>query len=81
MYILKNKTQTDNILLHPEDASNIRYWSKKWGVPQRAVIDGILNTGTLDAGTVKAYVMKDSWLYHPVDGTMKILRNTVNLIF
>ena len=54
------KTQ-DNTLIHPEDSSNIHYWTKKWRVSPRQINDAILYTGSLNPVRIKEYLRKNSW--------------------
>jgi len=67
--------------IHPEDHENTLYWMRKFGVNKKELFDAILHTGTLDAKKVKEFLKRDSWLYHPVEGTAKLLKNTINYIF
>jgi hypothetical protein len=67
--------------IHPEDKDNVNFWMKKFGVDKKELFDAILYTGTLDAKKVKEFLKRDSWLYHPVEGTTRILKNTINYIF
>ena len=48
--------KTDTTIIHPEDSSNIHYWSKKWGVSNSQLNDAILNTGSLNPVRVKEYL-------------------------
>jgi hypothetical protein len=72
---------TDQKTIHPEQTGNIRYWSNKWGVSQRELTEAIIQTGSLDTGKVKEFLKRDSWVYHPVEGTKKIVRSTLQFIF
>lgn len=49
------KTQ-DHTLIHPEDSSNIHYWTKKWGVSNRQLNDAILDTGSLNPSRIRDYL-------------------------
>jgi len=67
----------DNFI-HPEDAGNIVYWTKKWGVSIQQLHEAILYTGSLNSEKVKAYLKKDIWYYSPVGGLIKFFRTTFN---
>ncbi len=59
-------------LIHPEDSSNLLYWTKKWGVTIRQLNDAILYTGSVSPARIKEYLKKDTWYYSPVTGLFKI---------
>jgi hypothetical protein len=61
-------------LIHPEDTSNILYWTKKWGVTTRQLSDAILDTGSVNPTHVKEYLKKDLWYYATFTGLFKMLR-------
>jgi hypothetical protein len=67
--------------IHPEDINNVIYWCKKFGVSPRELNEAILQTGKLDAKTVKDFLKKDSWWYHPISGTTKLVKHTISFIF
>ncbi len=58
--------KTDTTIIHPEDSSNIHYWSKKWGVSNSQLNDAILNTGSLNPVCVREYLRskKHSLLFY-----------------
>ena len=68
-------------LIQPQDGANVIYWAKKMGVSRKELFDAILNTGSLDPRKVKEFLKRDSWLYHPVDYTARIIRTTIDAIF
>lgn len=61
-------------LIHPEDNSNIIYWTKKWGVTRRQLSDAILHTGSVNPLRIKEYLKKDLWYYSPLAGLFRILK-------
>lgn len=61
-------------LIHPEDNSNIMYWTKKWGITRRQLSDAILHTGSVNPLHVKEYLRKDLWYYAPLVGLFRILK-------
>jgi hypothetical protein len=67
--------------IHPENPENVGQWMRKLGVSKKELFDAILYTGSLDARKIKEFVKRDSWLYHPVQGTAKMIRNTIDYIF
>jgi hypothetical protein len=67
------KTQ-DTHYIHPEDLSNLNYWSKKWGVTSRQLTDAILNTGSIRTAELKAYLRKNVYYYSPLLGIWKIIK-------
>lgn len=73
------KTQDTNFI-HPEDMSNVSYWTKKWGVSTRQLNDAILHTGSLSATHIKDYLKKDIWYYSPVSGLLKIIKSKIGII-
>jgi hypothetical protein len=58
--------KTDTTIIHPEDSSNIHYWSKKWGVSNSQLNDAIINTGSLNPVRVREYLRtrKQSLLFN-----------------
>jgi uncharacterized protein DUF3606 len=73
------KTQ-DADFIHPEDVSNLNYWTKKWGVSMRQLNDAILYTGSLSTTRIKDYLKKDTWYYSPVPGLWKMIKNKIKII-
>jgi hypothetical protein len=67
------KTQ-DTHYIHPEDLSNLNYWSKKWGVTSRQLTDAILNTGSIRTAELKAYLRKNVYYYSPLLGIWKLIK-------
>ncbi len=67
--------------IRPEDHNDVMLWCRKWNVTAHQIQQAILHTGTLHAPTIKEYLMRDRWLYHPVEGTAKLIRSTINYIF
>jgi hypothetical protein len=61
-------------LVHPEDSSNISYWTKKWGVSIRQLDDAILYTGSLNPVRLKEYLKKDHWYQHIFDFLTRLVR-------
>jgi hypothetical protein len=72
---------SDNNFVHPEEPSNLNHWSKKWGVSTRDIHDAILVTGTLSTRKLKEHLRRDSFIYHPLVGTVKAIRYTIDYIF
>jgi len=70
-----------DVYIRPEDSSNIATWCRKWNVTPYQIQQAILHTGSVHAPTIKDYLMRDRWLYHPIDGTAKLIRSTINYIF
>lgn len=70
-----------NDRIHPEDRANLQYWTRKWGVSHRQLNDAILYTGSLNTTTVKEYLRRDSWLYHPVTGIREMTKAVVRFLF
>lgn len=50
-------TFNDN-MVHPEDSSNMQYWTKKWDISLGELSDAILNTGSLQAPELTAYLRR-----------------------
>jgi hypothetical protein len=73
--------KTDPIFVHPEEAGNMQYWSRKFGVSDRQLLDAIMQTGSLRASVLREKLQEESWLHHPLRESMKALRNTINFIF
>ncbi len=71
----------DNSYVHPEEASNLDFWAKKWGTSVKELRNAILETGSLETGRLKDYLHRDKWLNHPVSNTAKLLKAGINLIF
>jgi ABC-type branched-subunit amino acid transport system substrate-binding protein len=67
--------------VHPEDEKSLLHWSRRFGVTVAALNEAILQTGSLDAQKLKEYLKQDSWLYHPVAGTVKYFKSTINYLF
>jgi hypothetical protein len=67
--------------VHPEDEKNVLYWSRRFGVTPRDLNEAILQTGCVEAQKLKEYLKQDSWLYHPVTGTLKYFKSTMNFLF
>ena len=67
--------------IQPQDAENIIYWTKKLGASRKELFDAILYTGSLDPKKVKEFLKRDSWIYHPVDCTAKMIRTTIDTLF
>lgn len=63
-----------DILIHPEDSSNILYWTKKWGISTRQLSDAILHTGSTNSIQLKNYLKKDIWYYAPFFGLLRLLK-------
>jgi hypothetical protein len=61
-------------LIHPEDSSNVLYWTKKWGVSARQLRDAILHTGSVNSMQLKEYLKKDIWYYAPYFGLLRVLK-------
>lgn len=61
-------------LVHPEDSSNILYWTKKWGVSARQLSDAILHTGSINSVQLKEYLKRDPWYYAPLSGLLRVLK-------
>ncbi len=68
------KTQ-DTHYIHPEDLSNLNYWSKKWGVTSRQLTDAILNTGSIRTTELKEYLRKNVYYYSPLLGLWKLIKD------
>jgi hypothetical protein len=64
----------DTTLIHPEDKTNIHYWTKKWGVSNNQLNDAILYTGSLNPGRIKEYLKKEGWFEIPFFGLIKLFR-------
>ncbi len=64
--------KTKDALIHPEDAVNLLYWTKKWGVSIQRLHDAILYTGSVNPTKVKEYLKKDTRHYSPIAGLFKI---------
>ncbi|MES2681421.1 MAG: DUF3606 domain-containing protein [Bacteroidota bacterium] len=62
-------------LVHPEDNSNVSYWSKKWGVSIRQLNDAILYTGSLNPVRLREYLKKDNWYHTSLLGLAKLFRS------
>lgn len=58
--------KTRNTLVHPEDSNSIVYWTRKWGISSRQLIDAILHTGSVNPVRLKEYLKKDIWYYTPL---------------
>jgi hypothetical protein len=69
------------LFVQPGNSKDIAYWSKKMGVSQRQLRDAILETGSLYVPTLRAYLTRDSWLYHPLDQSLILLRSVFNYLF
>lgn len=67
--------------VHPESPADIERWAKKWRVSREAVYDAILHTGSLAPESLKRYVHRDRWIYHPISSASNILKAGINLIF
>ncbi len=61
-------------LIHPEDSSNILYWTKKWGISARQLSDAILHTGSVSPARLKEYLKQDIWYYAPFFGLLRFLK-------
>ncbi len=61
-------------LIHPEDSSNIHYWTKKWGISTRQLSDAILHTGSVNPVRLKAYLKREIWYYAPFFGLLRLLK-------
>lgn len=61
-------------LIHPEDNSNILYWTKKWGISTRQLSDAILHTGSVNPVQLKEYLKRDIWYYAPFFGLLRIFK-------
>lgn len=68
------KTQ-DTQHIHPEDQSNLQYWSKKWGITSRQLTDAILDTGSIRTTDLKEYLRKKVYLSSSLFGIWTIIRN------
>jgi hypothetical protein len=73
------KTQ-DTTLIHPEDSTNIHYWTKKWGVSTRQLNDAILYTGSLNPVRIKEYLRKNSWRRSVAIAFVKLFKAKSNAI-
>jgi hypothetical protein len=71
----------DPVKIHPEIPGNLHYWSRRWGVSPKEVMNAILFTGSLSTTSVKEYLRRDSWFYHPVKGSLQFFRSTIQYIF
>lgn len=69
----------DTTIIHPEDKTNINYWTKKWGVSNHQLNDAILYTGSLNPSRIKAYFKKDGWLEVPFFGLIKLFRTKTSV--
>lgn len=67
-------------LIHPEDNSNINYWTRKFGVSIHQLNDAILYTGSLNPGKVREYLKKDVWYHLPFFGLNRLFRNNKAII-
>lgn len=67
-------------LIHPEDNSNLNYWTKKWGVSIHQLNDAILYTGSLNPVRVKEYLRKDVWYHLPFFGLTRFFRNRAAIV-
>lgn len=45
-------------IIHPEDKTDIVYWTKKWGVNVRQINDAILETGSINLIDIKNVLKK-----------------------
>jgi len=70
----------DPKFVHPEDAQNMGYWSKKWGISDRELKDAILNTGTLRTAKLRNYLTRDSFFHHPFQGVRNLTNQLVHSI-
>lgn len=53
-----NSPLSQPAVIHPEDSSDVRYWSQKWGASARQIFDAIIDTGSLDPEQIRQ-VLRD----------------------
>jgi hypothetical protein len=57
----------EDSVIHPEDGSEVLYWTKKWGVTHRQIYDAILETGSVKLIDIKKRLRSKGeihgWMY------------------
>lgn len=66
--------KTKDLFVHPEDTSNMVYWTRKWGITYGQLKDAILHTGSVHSDHLKKYLKKDSWYFMPFSGLFRFFR-------
>ncbi len=46
------------LVIHPEDKSDLAYWTKKWGVNIKQINEAIIDTGSLQLIDIKSRLIK-----------------------
>lgn len=67
-------------LIHPEDSSNISYWTKKWGISQGQLNDAILYTGSLHPARLKEYLKRNVWYHMPLLGLGRLFKSRTEAV-
>ena len=67
--------------VHPESPENLELWAGKWRLTPQQIKNAILETGRIDAKSLRDHLRKDNILYHPWKGARVILNKTIHTIF
>lgn len=70
----------DHISIHPEDASNISYWTKKWGISIRQLNDAILDTGSVNISDIRHHLKRQSLHDSIVFGIWHVIKEKIKPI-
>ena len=68
-------------VIHPEDRTDLIYWTKKWGVNVRQINHAIIETGSINLNVIKNTLRKKGelgsfsfWLYKAFISPLKAFR-------
>lgn len=57
------KTDRRNQLIYPGDRDLVYFWIKKWGVTDAQLNDAIIETGSIQAGELRKYLIEKGIIF------------------
>lgn len=70
---------SQKFVIHPEDNTNMNYWTKKWSVSCRDINNAILETGSVDPLIIKNTLRKNHLLPNWFYKTMLLIKDIRNI--
>jgi len=64
--------------LHPENVSELQYWSQKWGISIRQLNEAIVDTGSTNLSFLKSHLRKKHISKTPFLGWIRTFTGKIN---
>jgi hypothetical protein len=73
----KKHNSMENQLIYPGEASQVSYWTKRWGITAGELHEAILETGSLGVNEIRGYLLKKNCSF-TFKGIIQFLRLQIN---